>query len=343
MLTTSTTSRRPRRVACQRLQRLGLSGARCSLRPSRSSRWHAVPFCSLFFSAEMEKNVLVHWRQWMLVRVVQLRLTILTTSQNSLSTFSDLAGWISAALLDTLIFNAHRVCAIILLRCVIIYNIHYTFSSAGGWRKGLPVSPMLFVIICHTLRCDEIFALATLSRPNFQCPAGSGCVLGWTCGCDGCYGCCYDFACRCQAASRSWHQFCHVLQMSSVLQYYVLIVFYFMATGNQLAMIGIEVGSSQHVWHRNGPGQDWTSHDLLHSFCRIFEVFPRPRARNCWAKNCGLGLKRNYSAQYGFIFHLISSSLPSQVIVWRRRRHQTSSQRICFCQAGPSAWRNDRG
>lgn len=69
--------------------------------------------------------------------------------------------------------------------------------------------------------------------------------------------------------------------MSSVLQYYVLIVFYFMATGNQLAMIGIEVGSSQHVWHRNGPGQDWTSHDLLHSFCRIFEVFPRPRARNC--------------------------------------------------------------
>jgi len=51
--------------------------------------------------------------------------------------------------------------------------------------------------------------------------------------------------------------------MSSVLQYYVLIVFYFMATGNQLAMMGIEVGSSQHVWHRNGPGQDWTSHDLL--------------------------------------------------------------------------------
>ena len=29
----------------------------------------------------------------------------------------------------------------------------------------------------------------------------------------------------------------------------------FMATGNQLAMIGIEVGSSQHVWHRKGPGQ----------------------------------------------------------------------------------------
>ena len=75
MLTTSTTSRRP----------------------------------SVYFFRGDWQIVLAHWRQWMLIHVFQLQLTIYSPLRKTVSQFPTWLVWRSRALLDTLIFNAEMV------------------------------------------------------------------------------------------------------------------------------------------------------------------------------------------------------------------------------------------